>query len=245
MTKKQVSAGDAGDSGTAPSGGISKRELLTGTAELAAAAIALAPDRVIAQEHEMVAQASAGSNRIYDINIFEGQTDIAQDPTDIPPPISRTAPEKVRVDLETVELEARLDSNSTYTFWTFNGRVPGPFVRVRVGDHVEVHLKNNENSTMMHNVDFHAATGLAEAPEPRARRLGRRRPSPSRRSTRPLRLSLRRPARRPAYLERHVRPDPGGAGRRPAAGGSRVLRDAGRDLYRGAVRHCGAADREL
>ncbi len=30
---------------------------------------------------------------------------------------------------------------------------------MRVGDTVEVHLKNNENSVMMHNVDFHAATG--------------------------------------------------------------------------------------
>src|SRR5690606_19669844 len=55
--------------------------------------------------------------------------------------------------------EARLDSNATYNFWTFNGRVPGPFIRVRVGDTVEVHLTNNENSMMMHNVDFHAATG--------------------------------------------------------------------------------------
>ncbi|MGN6684864.1 MAG: copper-containing nitrite reductase, partial [Devosia sp.] len=44
-------------------------------------------------------------------------------------------------------------------FWTFNGRVPGPFVRVRVGDTVEVHLKNNEDSVMMHNVDFHAVNG--------------------------------------------------------------------------------------
>ena len=101
----------------------------------------------------------SGSSRLYDVNEFKGVTDIAHDPTDLPPPIKRTGPEKVRVDLETVELEARLDSNSTYTFWTFNGRVPGPFVRVRVGDHVEVHLKNNENSSMMHNVDFHAATG--------------------------------------------------------------------------------------
>jgi nitrite reductase (NO-forming) len=37
--------------------------------------------------------------------------------------------------------------------------VPGPFVRVRVGDTVEVHLKNPEDSWMMHNVDFHAVTG--------------------------------------------------------------------------------------
>ena len=32
-------------------------------------------------------------------------------------------------------------------------------MRVRVGDNIEVHLKNHEDSRMMHNVDFHAATG--------------------------------------------------------------------------------------
>ena len=107
----------------------------------------------------MAAGEGTGSARIYPINVFDGIPDIAHDPTDIPPPISRTAPETVRVDLETIEVEARLDERTTYRFWTFNGTVPGPFVRVRVGDTVDVHLKNNENSTMMHNVDFHAATG--------------------------------------------------------------------------------------
>jgi nitrite reductase (NO-forming) len=91
--------------------------------------------------------------------MHEGLADIAHDPADIPPPITRRTPEKVVVQLETVELEARLDEHTTYQFWTFNGRVPGPFVRVRVGDTVEVHLKNNENSMMMHNVDFHAVNG--------------------------------------------------------------------------------------
>jgi nitrite reductase (NO-forming) len=32
-------------------------------------------------------------------------------------------------------------------------------LRVRVGDTVEVHLKNDANSVMMHSVDFHAAIG--------------------------------------------------------------------------------------
>src|SRR5690348_15338383 len=103
--------------------------------------------------------AETGSDRLYELNSFEGVTDIARDPTDLPPPLARRAPQKVRVDLETVEVEARLDQKTTYQFWTFNGRVPGPFIRVRVGDTVEVHLKNKEDSTMMHNVDFHAATG--------------------------------------------------------------------------------------
>ncbi|MGA7115310.1 MAG: copper-containing nitrite reductase, partial [Pseudolabrys sp.] len=48
---------------------------------------------------------------------------------------------------------------ATYRYWTFNQKVPGPFIRVRVGDTVEVHLKNHDDSVMMHNVDFHAVTG--------------------------------------------------------------------------------------
>jgi nitrite reductase (NO-forming) len=32
-------------------------------------------------------------------------------------------------------------------------------VRVRVGDTIEVHMKNAPNSAMMHSVDFHGATG--------------------------------------------------------------------------------------
>src|SRR5690606_38545470 len=38
-------------------------------------------------------------------------------------------------------------------------KVPGPFVRVRVGDTVTVNLKNAEDATHIHSVDFHAVTG--------------------------------------------------------------------------------------
>jgi nitrite reductase (NO-forming) len=85
--------------------------------------------------------------------------DIVHDPTDLPGPIAQRPPQVVRVDLETVELKGRLDDGTTYVYWTFNRKVPGPFVRVRVGDTVEVHLKNSDDSVMMHSVDFHAATG--------------------------------------------------------------------------------------
>ncbi len=84
---------------------------------------------------------------------------ITRSPTDLPGPITRDEPALVRVDLETVELTAKLADGSSYTFWTFNGLVPGPFIRVRVGDTVEVHLKNAIDSSMMHSVDFHAVTG--------------------------------------------------------------------------------------
>lgn len=39
--------------------------------------------------------------------------------------------------------------------WTFNGSVPGPTLRARVGDTVEVRFTNR--GTMAHSVDFHAA----------------------------------------------------------------------------------------
>lgn len=85
--------------------------------------------------------------------------DIVRDPTDLPGPIGDRGPENVRIDLEAMEVVGQLADGATYTYWTFNGKVPGPFFRVRVGDTVEVHLKNPEGSTMNHSVDFHAVTG--------------------------------------------------------------------------------------
>lgn len=85
--------------------------------------------------------------------------DIVRDPTDLPGPIGDRGPTTVRIDLEAVELVGQLDTGTTYRYWTFNGKVPGPFFRVRVGDTVEVHFKNASDSSMSHSVDFHAVTG--------------------------------------------------------------------------------------
>lgn len=87
------------------------------------------------------------------------EADISQEPTAVPPSVGKRGPQTVRVDLVTVELEARLAEGTTFGYWTFNGKVPGPMLRVRVGDTVEVHLKNADGSSMLHSVDFHAATG--------------------------------------------------------------------------------------
>ncbi len=84
---------------------------------------------------------------------------ISLDPAAVPPPLGNRAPTTVRVDLETVELEGQLADGTTYQYWTFNGHVPGPFLRVRVGDTVQVFITNDPNSTMIHSVDFHAVTG--------------------------------------------------------------------------------------
>jgi nitrite reductase (NO-forming) len=89
----------------------------------------------------------------------EGLASIVRDPKDLPPPIGTRGPQRMKVDLETVEITGKLADGAAYRYWTFNQKVPGPFVRVRVGDTVEVRLKNHDDSAVMHNVDFHAVTG--------------------------------------------------------------------------------------
>jgi len=87
------------------------------------------------------------------------EADISREPADLPPPIGKREPRTVRVDLLSVEVEGRLAEGTTFGYWTFNGKVPGPFIRVRVGDTVDIHLKNSADSAMIHSVDFHATTG--------------------------------------------------------------------------------------
>jgi nitrite reductase (NO-forming) len=41
--------------------------------------------------------------------------------------------------------------------WTFGGTVPGPVIRVKLGDTVRVHLMNPATNTMAHSIDFHAS----------------------------------------------------------------------------------------
>src|SRR5262245_37585303 len=56
------------------------------------------------------------------------EADISREPTDLPPPIAKREPQTVRVDLLSVEVEGRLAEGTTFGYWTFNGKVPGPFI---------------------------------------------------------------------------------------------------------------------
>lgn len=87
--------------------------------------------------------------------------DVVRDPTDIPPSVGSRKPAVVQVTLTAEEVVGTLDPSvgTTYRYWTFNGKVPGPMIRVREGDTVEVTLRNAADSHMAHSVDFHAALG--------------------------------------------------------------------------------------
>ena len=84
---------------------------------------------------------------------------IARPATSVASPITRTSPATVRVDLSPQEVVAEIEKGETYTYWTFNGQVPGPMLRVRVGDTVELHLKNAGGNINAHSIDLHAVNG--------------------------------------------------------------------------------------
>lgn len=101
--------------------------------------------------------------------------------TDLAPPFNRKQEDLVKVDLYTDEITAEMMPGVTYQYWTYNGQVPGPFIRVREGDQVEIHLGhgkpgkahhgNNENhggelteqhaagGHSKHSIDLHAVIG--------------------------------------------------------------------------------------
>lgn len=90
---------------------------------------------------------------------FERVDDIARDPNDVPPPITRAEPALVKVELTAQEVISEMAPGVFVNYWTFDGKIPGPMVRVRVGDTVELTLYNDVTSLHHHNIDLHAVTG--------------------------------------------------------------------------------------
>ena len=85
--------------------------------------------------------------------------DIVRRPNDLPPPLQRRAPQTVNIALETVEVVGKLGDGTTFEYFTFNSTVPGPMIRVRVGDTVVVTLKNATDSLFPHSIALGATVG--------------------------------------------------------------------------------------
>lgn len=100
-----------------------------------------------------------GVNDYQDI-IVEGQKEAELTaPPFVPKPIGDRSATKLVVNMEIKEEEGEMVDGVKYTYWTFGGSVPGSFIRTRVGDEVEFHLKNHPDNKMPHNIDLHAVTG--------------------------------------------------------------------------------------
>ena len=59
------------------------------------------------------------------------------------------------IDLPIIEKDITVAEGFVVHAWTFGGTVPGPTIRVHLGDTVKVHLTNQ--GTMSHSIDFHAS----------------------------------------------------------------------------------------
>jgi nitrite reductase (NO-forming) len=90
-------------------------------------------------------------------------SDVAAD-RDAPDPViyDATAPSLLAgtthdIDLVMTEQEMTVAPGFVQKVWTFGGTVPGPVIRVKVGDKMRIHLKNPATSQMSHSIDFHAS----------------------------------------------------------------------------------------
>jgi nitrite reductase (NO-forming) len=96
---------------------------------------------------------------LMNMNNFDRVKDIAADPNKIPAPITRKTPDIVNLTLTASEVLAEIKDGTTFNYWTFDNQVPGPFIRARVGDTIQVKLINKKGNLHEHSVDFHAVNG--------------------------------------------------------------------------------------
>lgn len=73
--------------------------------------------------------------------------------------VATGGPKVVEVTFEIEEKKMEVAPGDSIWALTFNGSVPGPLIVVHQNDFVELTLKNPATNTMMHNIDFHSATG--------------------------------------------------------------------------------------
>ncbi len=104
--------------------------------------------------------------------------EIGRPANDLNAPLTRKD-DKVSFDLYSDELVAEMMPGVTYEYWTYNGRVPGPFIRVKEGEQVEIRLTHGKPGSgqahghhggavpgqhaaaghATHSIDLHAVVG--------------------------------------------------------------------------------------
>lgn len=85
--------------------------------------------------------------------------EVAKDASEVPQIPVRKTPSRIQYHLKVQEVIATLADGIEYLYWTFDRTVPGPMLRARVGDTIELTLENHWTSTHDHSIDLHAVTG--------------------------------------------------------------------------------------
>ncbi len=69
------------------------------------------------------------------------------------------SPRIIEMEMVIEEKEIEIEPGVFVQAMTFNGSNPGPLIVVHEGDYVELTLKNPKSNFLVHNIDFHSATG--------------------------------------------------------------------------------------
>lgn len=90
-------------------------------------------------------------------------TAVAADPNAPPPEVHDAAAPPLRegdehdIELVIEEGEMTVAEGFVQRVWNFGGTVPGPVIRVTVGDRIRVRLRNPETNQLPHSIDFHSS----------------------------------------------------------------------------------------
>lgn len=91
---------------------------------------------------------------------LEKISDIGRDPNTVPNlPENPNEDGVIKISLTTKEVVSEIAPGIFFNYWTFDRQVPGPMLRVREGDTIELTLTNDASSLHDHNIDLHAVTG--------------------------------------------------------------------------------------
>lgn len=77
----------------------------------------------------------------------------------VAPPVGNRGPQLVKYEMTAEQVTGKLDDGVAFTYWTFDGTVPGPMLRVRQGDTVQITLHNAPSDIVAHSIDLHAVSG--------------------------------------------------------------------------------------
>ena len=135
-------AGMAGqvDTGTTPSGDVESAETESHGGTVAEPTVEADPD---APPYELFDPTAPARGEGEGVTLVPGGADGGGD--------------LIEVEMVIEERQMTVAEGYVQEVWTFNGTMPGPTIRTRVGDTVRVHLVNPPEAQLSHSVDFHAS----------------------------------------------------------------------------------------
>lgn len=97
---------------------------------------------------------------LIDYDRFLKVADVGADPNAVPKFAQNPDSDGIiRISMTAREVMGEIGKDIYFNYWTYDNQVPGPMLRVREGDTIELSLTNDSSSLHPHNIDLHAVTG--------------------------------------------------------------------------------------